>query len=709
MPPESQRLGPVDQLTELLMRGLRRFFYYVFWRWPVDAATWLGTMAFDRPYPTLVAASPAIVFVAGVWLVTAGAAQGLWYPALVTMWANEEVARRNVAVARDALARWERERPARVRARMMTRDEQAEVEHWRAHRADIAAVIEAERQGVPSWWSPYPAEQPGRVARDVQVLYHADHVLFDTPYPFVPLGFLLLGMWRGWRQSRRRRRLQWEDASRAQSHDQVLLGLDAEGEAHFLEERVRPHHLLVVGTTGSGKSVALEHLARADIHAGRGLLFVDLKGERSLTEAVYRACVEAGRTQAFRLFTLDGQSHSYNPLGRGDATALGDRILTACVWSDEVFYKNAAASVMGRYLPAMLHRGGRITVLDLYHLLTERLAPPLVARWVIDEDARRAEDDTADWLRFQKCTASLLDNVAAFAARALRDRLCVPYADIDLAEALSEDLVVVFELSSQMWPKAAPTLARMVLEDLKHVGGSLARDRRAQKRFHVYLDEAGRGVYLGFAGLIAQCRSAGIGLTLAAQAPADFDTDEGKLMTTVLQNTGTKLMLRQLDPDSAELCARLGGTYETYERTRQLVDQGLLGTNESGVESERPIDKYIVHPNLLKRLRTGRGYLVDADTRVLVDLCPPARSSRESAELAAPPPTRRAAGPVLDLPRLVAEERRRIAEENRRAAGKKDGPSKDKTGEAKTHPNLAPVSTAPPNSLRCEGQVEDGD
>jgi hypothetical protein len=81
-----------------------------------------------------------------------------------------------------------------------------------------------------------------------------------------------------------------------------------------------------------------------------------------------------------------------------------------------------------------------------------------------------------------------------------------------------------------------------------------------------------------------------------------------------------------------------------------------------------------------------------------VDLCPPAGRSWEPAELVASPPTRRASGSVLDLPRLVAEERRRIAEENRRAAEKKDGPSKEKTGEAKTDPGLGPAGVGPHQS-----------
>ena len=39
------------------------------------------------------------------------------------------------------------------------------------------------------------------------------------------------------------------------------------------------HHLHVIGATGSGKSTLLVHLILADIHAGRGVVVIDPKGD----------------------------------------------------------------------------------------------------------------------------------------------------------------------------------------------------------------------------------------------------------------------------------------------------------------------------------------------------------------------------------------------------------------------------------------------
>jgi hypothetical protein len=144
-------------------------------------------------------------------------------------------------------------------------------------------------------------------------------------------------------------------------------------------------------------------------------------------------------------------------------------------------------------------------------------------------------------------------------------------------------------------------------------------------------------------------------------------------MTTVLQNTGTKLILRQLDHESAELCAKLGGTYTTRERTTQLADQGLLlGLAETGVFSDREVDKFYAHPNVLKTLDVGRAFLLTgAGKRVFVDLCPPEARREEHAELVIRPVPPAETGPIFDLAQRVADERKGRSRTNEDAAAAK--------------------------------------
>jgi hypothetical protein len=165
-----------------------------------------------------------------------------------------------------------------------------------------------------------------------------------------------------------------------------------------------------------------------------------------------------------------------------------------------------------------------------------------------------------------------------------------------------------------MRPEAARGLARLVLEDVKGLAGALAAAPERKKAFHVYVDEAGRALYPGLAELISQCRSADIGLVLATQSPRDFDGAEVKVMTQVLQNTASKIILRQPDPESASLCAELGGTRETMNRTYQMIDDGpLMGIQSSGVYSDRNVHEFFVHPSTLKHLGVGEAFILLPD------------------------------------------------------------------------------------------------
>jgi hypothetical protein len=195
----------------------------------------------------------------------------------------------------------------------------------------------------------------------------------------------------------------------------------------------------------------------------------------------------------------------------------------------------------------------------------------------------------------------------------LPDRLCVAHGDIDFREVHRRNRIVYLELNSQMRREAAGALARLVLEDIKHLSGSLAAGpAEARKPFTVYIDEAGNCRYKGFVPFISQCRSAGISLVLATQSPLDFNGPDGEqVMLAVVQNTATKLIFCQLDHESAEYCADLGGTRDTVKRTTQMVEASPFGgLMASGVYSDRPAKEYFVHTDVIKALPVGRAYLI---------------------------------------------------------------------------------------------------
>ena len=122
-------------------------------------------------------------------------------------------------------------------------------------------------------------------------------------------------------------------------------------------------------------------------------------------------------------------------------------------------------------------------------------------------------------------------------------------------------------------------------------------------------DRAGKAVYDGFLELITECRSTGLTITLSTQSPLDFRTTDCDVMQAVVQNTATKLILQQADDESADKCARLVGSEETVVMTKQVERSFLSGVQGTGLGSEREGWTFIAHPDELKTLEVGEGYL----------------------------------------------------------------------------------------------------
>lgn len=88
---------------------------------------------------------------------------------------------------------------------------------------------------------------------------------------------------------------------------------------------------------------------RDRISRGRGLLFIDQKGDRETIELFTSYVREADREKDLKVFSLTehNSSSSYNLLSNGMATELRDRVMSSLVWSEE-FYQNQAASFFNK-------------------------------------------------------------------------------------------------------------------------------------------------------------------------------------------------------------------------------------------------------------------------------------------------------------------------------------------------------------------------
>jgi len=434
--------------------------------------------------------------------------------------------------------------------------------------------------------------------------------LFGSYTPLIFLLAVLVCVPRAWKSSNTFLGRQFNKGFRTDTADNVFLGLEMNSAKQvFAGGSQRDRHMALFGASGYGKTSAMLGYMESDIVAGIPVISIDMKGDRELSRKIWRLCSQTGRGEDFRFFTLDTatQCHRWNPVGWGDGKAIRDRMMGGCIWSDEQYYANAARAVLDRVTRTMLAAGKPLSFYDYYVALTQKAAYRILAEVASADDRPLFDEDLGDWPTFKKNTSGLLDNLMEFASPELKDRLCVADADITMLDVAQNDRVAHFELSSNLYKQAGPSLGRMLLEEVSALVGVMAQ--RGAKQVALYIDEAGDAVYDGFVPLIRQCRSSGVRIVLSTQSPFDY----GDAKQAVVQNTDLKVIFRQPDPESAEEAAAIVSTVLGVAMTEQS-EEGAW----TGMGSKREVHEYIVHPSVIKQLGIGVAACVAGDYRGLL-------------------------------------------------------------------------------------------
>src|SRR5207245_6475799 len=115
-------------------------------------------------------------------------------------------------------------------------------------------------------------------------------------------------------------------------------------------------HTLVLGATGSGKTVTQSWIAARAIERGMGAIVIDPKGDGGLREAMRAAA--GSRSSAFVEWGPDGPP-AYNPYARGTDTEIADKALAGERFT-EPHYLRQAQRYLGHVVRAL--RAARLEV-----------------------------------------------------------------------------------------------------------------------------------------------------------------------------------------------------------------------------------------------------------------------------------------------------------------------------------------------------------
>jgi hypothetical protein len=315
-------------------------------------------------------------------------------------------------------------------------------------------------------------------------------------------------------------------------------------------------HALLVGATGSGKTVTQAWIATRAVERGMGALVIDPKGDAAMRKALADVAARAGRE--FIEWTPAGPS-AYNPLARGTDTEIADKVLAGERFT-EPHYLRQAQRFLGHVVRS-LRAGGMETSL---RTISVALAPgelELLSR-ALPQPAAGATQAYLDAL-----TTKQLSDIGG-----VRDRLSIlvesdvgawlePSAGaprLDLLEAVERRAVVYFGLDADRRPLLMQMLGAAIVQDLQTTVAAL---QSRPVPTVVVIDEFSALAAEHVVRLFGRARSAGLSLILGTQELADLRAlGRGALLEQILGNLSTLIAHRQVVPASAELICQLAGS-----------------------------------------------------------------------------------------------------------------------------------------------------
>ncbi|HUH80664.1 MAG TPA: helicase HerA-like domain-containing protein [Solirubrobacteraceae bacterium] len=426
--------------------------------------------------------------------------------------------------------------------------------------------------------------------------------------------------------------------ARARRTGTLLLGHDERWRRVLvpLDGRTGACHTLVVGATGSGKTVTQSRIAVAAIDAGMGAVVVDPKGDAALREQLVRAADATGRR--FLEWTPEGPS-VYNPLARGSDTEIADKALGSERFT-EPHYLRQAQRYLGHTVRALRLADVEVTLARL----VEYLDAPNLEQLLRDlpEDIARSSFEYLDSLgaRQRADLAGVRDRLAVLsesdagawlepgagtpetsAPEPVASDPGAPAADhIDLLACAREGAVVLFTLRADSRPLLSQMLAAAIVQDLQTV---VAASQTRPVRMLVLIDEFSAVAPEHVVRLFGRARSAGINLVLGTQEMADLRRGgRDSLAEQVIGNLGLVIAHRQVVPASAELIAGLAGSQWGWRVSR----------HSGGGTTRTRTRRALLESTELMRLATGwAAVLALADTQG-----PPVRITRVLAPATRP-------------------------------------------------------------------------
>ncbi len=345
----------------------------------------------------------------------------------------------------------------------------------------------------------------------------------------------------------------------------------------FLPPDLLAQHILILGTTGVGKTRMLELLVTQAIRRGDAAAVIDPKGDDGLLARVMEECARARRPFTLIAPPFPASSSTYNPLSNyADVREVADRVAALLPsGGDAEPFRNFGWELAGTVAAALARLGRPVSLAalrkygieDPWGLLREmnpgvKEIDKLAARGralgfpEIDALIGVASRPRDHSMKMASSLLPILAKLTMGANRTLLSTDAFSWRDFDRGRG-----VAYFFLGSLLGADTASAVAKLALLDFQsHVGARYAYERNPAP-ISLFVDELADVVTPGIASLLAKSRGAGVRLVLAGQTLADLEAsmDSEPRARQVVANCNSVIQFRAQNQDDAEVFAGLAG------------------------------------------------------------------------------------------------------------------------------------------------------
>ena len=385
-----------------------------------------------------------------------------------------------------------------------------------------------------------------------------------------------------------------------------IIGTDKYARIIELSDRAANQHTLVLGTTGSGKTVTVCNIVESAINRGLPLIYIDGKGDYDLAQRIAKYGEEKGRPVS--LFAMKGESLKYNPLATGGFTSKKDRIIELRDWSEE-HYKKLAEGYLQCVFKVMEACKMPCTMATLAENLDIKRLKALVREHEKEiPNAQALMDELGNQDQASKSIDSLTAEIRNFTASEIGPLFQINEGEhvLTLDNIIKTNGIAYFCLPALEFPSMSQTLGRLIINDLK---ATMAQQLGHGKKNKVYVVFDEFSVFAGeqVLNVINMGRSAGIHAILSTQSLSDIASGRKEspdhFINQVVANCNNFILHRQNSAEDAEKLAAMMGTRNTLEYTAQVSQTG-----PTHMGSVRRTRGFIAHPDEIKSLKTGEAF-----------------------------------------------------------------------------------------------------